>query len=143
MIIEVLPNLWIGSRGMLEDSNFLYQKHIKAQINLENDLGFLNRSCEYQDVVRKNIEKYDIIKSYQYFDKATEYIYQKIKKSEGVLMVCATGIEKCPSLLLAYLIRYGGLQKPIGVQMIRTKILLAFEKGIFGEKGLDYFISKI
>ena len=143
MIIEVLPHVWIGSCKMTEDSNFILDKNIKAIINLEKDLSFLDRKCEYNDIVRQNVEKYDIIKLSQYLKSATTFIYEKLQKSEGVLVVCRKGIIKSPLIILAYLIKYGSLPIQIAINMIHTKIPLAFSESIYGEKGLNYFIQNL
>ena len=143
MKIEILPNVWVASLVIAEDSNFMAQKNIKAIINLTKDLSFLDRQCNYTDIVRQNIEKYDIIKISQYLSKATSYIYEKIKKSEGILVVCKNGIQKSPLIILAYLIRYGALQKDIAITIIKTKIPEAFYEGVYSESGLNHFIKNI
>ena len=143
MIIEVIPHVWVGSINMLNNSNFIFEKNIKAIINVEKDLGFLDRKCEYNVLVQKNIEKYDIIKVSQYLDHSTKFIYEKIKKTEGVLVVCQKGYLKAPLIILAYIIRYGLLDKEKAINMIRTKILNVFEGGFYGEKGLQYFIKNL
>ena len=143
MIIEIVPHMWVGSQGVLEDSNFISQKNIKAIINLTKDLSFLDRKMEYSDIVRNNIDKYNIIKMSEYLDSATLFINRKLKLSQSVLIVCERGFFKSPVLVLAYLIRYSSLSKEVGLNMIRTKIMDACKPNIYGENGLQHFIEKL
>jgi len=143
MRIEVVPHVWISSKGVLDDSNFISQKNIKAIINLMNDLSFLDRKMEYNDIVRNNVEKYNIIKTSQYLDSATLFINKKVKMSQSVIIVCENGYFKSPVLLLAYLIRYSSLSKQVSLGMLRTKILDACKPNIFGEEGLNHFIKSL
>ena len=77
----------------------------------------------------------------EYLNKATEYIYNNVKNSQSVLVVCHKGKKKCLVLILAYLIKYCSLNKEMCIKIIRTKIIDAFNDGIYGEPALNYFIN--
>lgn len=143
MLLEILPHIWIGSLTNLNNNIFFLEKSIKGVINLEKDLKFMEGGVSYTSVVQQNILKYNIIKMSEYLNKATLYLYENIKKSQSILIVCAKGNLKCPVLILAYLIRYCSINKEMAQKIIKTKVLDSFINGIYGELGLNEFIDSL
>jgi hypothetical protein len=140
---EILPSLWIGSLKVLEDSDFICQKNIKGYLNLEKDLSFLHQDLEYQGIVKENILKYRIIKLGEYLLEATRYIYQKLSRSEGVLIVSKNGFLKCDYVLVAYLIRYGKCNLEISKRILESKIQNKINLNILQSNALNFFIGKL
>ena len=140
---EILPSLWIGSLKVLEDSDFICEKNIKGYLNLEKDLSFLHQDLEYQGIVKENILKYRIIKLGEYLLEATKYIYQKLSRSEGVLIVSKDGFLKCDYVLVAYLIRYGRCNLEISKRILESKIQNKINLNILQSNALDFFTGKL
>lgn len=143
MKVEILPGLWIGSLNMLENSDFLCDKNIKGYLNLEKDLDKMYQELEYQGIVKENILKYRIIKLGEYLLGATEYIYNKLSSSEGVIIVSKNGILKCDYVLVAYLIRYGKCNFEIAKKILKTKMLDNINLNLIQKNALDFFITKL
>ena len=142
MKIEFLPGIWISDSIKL-DNNFISDKSITNIINIDNNLDFLGKSHQYNDTIRENIEKYEILKMVNYLKDITLFMKNTTLKSENILIYSDSGLQKGPVLLLAYLIRYGFLNKEIAIQIIRTKIINAFKPSFDYEKTINIFINQI
>ena len=66
---EILPGLWISNYGYSENAEFLKDKNIGFLVNCEKDLEFLGKAKGYNDEIRMNIEKYEILKFKEYTKK--------------------------------------------------------------------------
>jgi hypothetical protein len=142
MKIEFLPGIWISDSKKL-DNNFISDKCITNIINIDKNLDFLGKSQQYNDTIRENIEKYENLKMVNYLKDITLFMKNTTLKSENILIYSDSGLQKGPVLLLAYLIRYGFLNKEIAIQIIRTKIINAFKPSFDYEKPINIFIKQI
>tara|TARA_Y200000002_G_scaffold370881_1_gene366878 strand:- start:1513 stop:1947 length:435 start_codon:yes stop_codon:yes gene_type:complete len=142
MKIEFLPGLWIISSNKLNNV-FIEEKNIKNTINVEKDLNFMGKSENYTNTVKENIEKYEILKMVNYLKEITTFMKKCLFKSENVLIYCDDCIQKSPTILLAYLIKYGYVTKEIGIEMIRTKNINAFKPKFKYDTVIDIFIKQI
>ena len=143
MKIEILPCLWISTFKVSENASFLLDKNIGFLVNCQKDLEFLGKSDGYNDQIRMNIEKYEVLKFNKYLLEITERIYEKIKKNINVLVFCDTTIQKSPTIILCYLIRYGMLNKENSIEMLKTKCPDIFKPYIVYEKTIDKFINEL
>ncbi len=142
MKIEILPGVWMCDSKRL-DPTFIEAKSIINIINVDKDLNFLGNSNKYNNTIKENIEKYEILKMVNYLKETTLFIKNSILKSENILISCDTCIQKGPTLILAFLIRYGYLSKEIAIEMIRTKNTNAFKPNLEYSKSIDIFIKDI
>ena len=140
MKIEFLSGIWVINNL---DSTFIEEKNISNIINLDKDLEFLGKSKGYNDMIKENIEKYEILKLVNYLKEITYYIKKSHFKSENVVIISKDYNQKSALIILAYLIRYGYLKKEIAIQMIRTKITDAFKPSIEYEKSINIFLEQI
>ena len=109
MKIEFISNVWIASLRNIENEKFLKEKNISAILNVSKDLSFLDSNYEYNNLIQGNIEKYRIIKMGEYLLSSTQFIYDKIKNSESILVLCKDGKTLSPYIMIAYLIRYASI----------------------------------
>ena len=142
MKIEFLPGIWICDSNKL-DNNFISEKAITNIINIDKNLDFLGKSQQYNDTIRENIEKYEILKMVNYLKDITLFMKNNTLKSENILIYSDSGLQKGPVLLMAYLIRYGFLSKDIAIDIIRTKIIDAFKPNFEYERAIDLFIKQL
>ena len=65
------------------------------------------------------------------------------EKNINVLVFCDTTIQKSPTIILCYLIRYGMLNKENSIEMLKTKCPDIFKPYIVYEKTIDKFINEL
>ena len=140
MKIEVLPGIWVNNKF---DSKLIEEKNITNIINVDNDLSFMGNSVKYNDTIRENVEKYEILKMVNYLKEITLFMKNCILKSENILIYCESGLQKTPTLILAFLIRYGYLTKEIAIEMIRTKLIDAFNPTLEYNNSIEIFIKQL
>jgi len=140
MKIEVLPGIWVNNKF---DSKLIEEKNITNIINADNDLSFMGNSLKYNDTIRENVEKYEILKMVNYLKEITLFMKNCILKSENILIYCNSGLQKSPTLILAFLIRYGYLTKEIAIEMIRTKLIDAFKPTLEYNNSIEIFIKQL
>ena len=138
IFIEILPNLWIGNQETLKHTDRLNIDYI---INCTKDLHFLGNSNNYKSDIKTNLEKYEIIKMYEYLIETTEFIYKKIMNNKSVLVVCQSGNQMSPTVITAYIIKYGHLSLNIIIKSLRTKHKTAFFPSIDYKNSLEMIES--
>jgi len=140
MKIEVLPGIWVNNKF---DSKLIEEKNITNIINVDNDLSFMGKSAKYNDTIKENVEKYEILKMVNYLKEITLFMKNCILKSENILIYCESGYQKSPTLILAFLIKYGYLTKEIAIEMIRTKLIDAFKPKLEYNSSIEIFIKQL
>ena len=143
MLIEMLGGIWISNKKIMNNTGFIQDKNISGIVNCIKDLEFLKKNNEYNEYIQENIKKYEIIRFSDYLCDITEFIYNRIKKGESIIIICQDGLEHSPYIILAYIIRYGLVNFDIGIKMIRTKILESFKDGFKYSDVFNRFQKKI
>ena len=115
-MIEIVPDLWISNDKIVFSS-----KEAFNSINAGKDLSFLGKSKEYNNEIKANLEKYELIKLYKYLHDIVLKIFNKIKNHEKVVVHCKSSNEFSILVILAYLIKYGNLTLQNSVNIIKTK----------------------
>ena len=69
--------------------------------------------------------------------------FNPMNNGENIIIICKSGIEFSPYIILSYIIRYGLVNPDIAVKMIRTKILEAFKEGFKFSEAITRFQKKI
>ena len=108
IIFELIPGLWIGSN---KQNELTFKRfNIKCTINCENDFRFLlNSDKQYE---KKIIDStINIKKTVKYFDESVDFINNNLKKNNSILVYCDSGLQFSPTIGLAYLIKYGKVDK--------------------------------
>lgn len=142
MKIEILPGIWISDSENL-DSQFLEEKMINKLINIKNDLSFLGSGNKYHDMIRENMEKYEILKLVNYLKDITKFMKESVSHSENILIYSDPSFKKSPILILGFLIRYGLVNIEIAIEMIRTKIIDAFKPTLEYENAIKLFSEAV
>ena len=137
--IEIIPNLWIGNNDILKYKDKL---NVDFIINCSKDLHFLGKHTQYKLDIKNNLEKYEIIKMYEYLNETTEFIFKKLNKNKIILVVCENGNQKSCAIITAYLIKYGKLSLNNSIKSLRTKHNTAFYPSIDYINSLNMFESK-
>jgi hypothetical protein len=139
IFIEIIPNLYIGDIQII---THLDKLNINSVINCTKDLHFLGKFNEYTLDIKDNLEKYEIIKMYEYLTETVEFIYKNIINDKSLLVYCENGNQKSAIVICAYLIKYGKMTKNEAIKAIRTKHDSAFYPEINFGISLDMFEKK-
>ena len=134
--IEIIPNLWLGDDKSVFENMSTYKNLDFVFVNCNKDLEFLYKSKKYKDGQMKlNLEKYELIRFYKYLNDIVIFIYDNIKNNKSVIVHCNDGNQKSPTIVAAYLIKYGKMTIEQAIKLIRTKKNDCFFPNV------DYFYS--
>ena len=136
IFIEIIPNLWIGNSEITKNIDKL---NINCVINCCKDLHFLGRYNEYVVSIKNNLEKYEIVKMYEYLNETVDFIYKNLNNDKNILVYCESGNQKSPTVVCAYLIKYGKITKEEAIKSIRSKHESAFYPDINFDMSLEMF----
>jgi len=137
ILVEIIPNLWLGDIDSLKNNTI----EINNIINCHKNLHFLGNYQNYRFETHTNIEKYEIIKMYEYLNETVDYIYNNIIKNKTILVVCENANQKSASVVCAYLIKYGKMSLINAIKSIRSKQSTAFYPKIIYSNSLEMFES--
>ena len=139
IFIEIIPNLYIGDQEIIKHLNKL---NINSVINCTKDLHFLGKYNEYTLAIKDNLEKYEIIKMYEYLNETVEFIYKNLMNDKSILVFCENSNQKSCVVVAAYLIKYGKITKNEAIKIIRTKHETAFFPEVNFGISLEMFEKK-
>lgn len=126
--IEIIPNLWLGDDKSVFENMSTYKNLDFVFVNCNKDLEFLYKSKKYKDGQMKlNLEKYELIRFYKYLNDIVIFIYDNIKNNKSVIVHCNDGNQKSPTIVAAYLIKFGKLLTQNAINIIKTKTVDAFK----------------
>lgn len=100
--------LWIGDENdgkRRHDNSMLVRHNINAILSIGDNLkSYVNyNDIEYYRILCPDMETAPL---HEHFDKATEFIHDRIQEGKHVLVHCGAGISRSVTICIAYLIRY-------------------------------------
>ena len=140
LLIEILPNLWIGNN---ESVKYKDKIGVTRIINCSKDLKSIGQYNEYQSQIGNNLQKYEIVKIYQYIKESIEFIHKNLLNDNVILVFCENGNQKSALVIASYIIKYGKLKKKDVIFSLRTKHNTAFYPTIDYNVILDMIESDI
>ena len=141
ILVEIVPNIWLGD---IEGEKYKTNINAKYIVNCLKDLKFLNNYDNYKEgVIKDSLEKYEIIKLYEYLCETTKFMYNNMFKDEPTLIFCENGNQKSATVIAAFLIKYGNHTKESAIKSIRTKYKSAFYPDINYIYSLEMFEQNI
>ena len=135
-IIEIQPGLWLGDEKSANNYNFIKSNDINNIINCNKYLNY--SSHKYNSPVKEQLEKNEIKHTIKFFIKITEYIYSHVKELTNTLIYCHNDLTIAISVIIAFVMRYGKLNKEIVVQLLKSKIA-SISVSKISNTSLDYF----
>ena len=122
-MIEIIPHLWIGNTTDAFNIWLLKDKKIRLIINLTDKEEFIPIFPEI-DKKRVNLKQLPLISEYIH-DKLTDTKWQI--NGYSILIHCQDRIQKAPTVIAYYLIKYGKMTAEQAIFCIKTKDNLAFK----------------
>jgi|TARA_B110001469_G_C9358519_1_gene188053 hypothetical protein len=115
-MIEILPDLWICKNKQLKkyDDNYYL-------INCSESLSFLGKFKEYKDEIKQNILKYEIVQLYKFIISTIDKIHDLLLNNRTIIVSCNTSLQLSPLVIIAYIIKYGKLEKLEAITLFKTK----------------------
>ena len=124
-MVEILPELWIGSKSVIEDDKFMMDNKFACIINCTKDNINSNMVNVYIDM---NVSKFEYnMELINRLEPLTEYIHDYICKNKSVLIYCDDGYQISPVIIVGYIMKYGKLSMKQSIEMVRTKSPKSFE----------------
>ncbi|KAG9003592.1 hypothetical protein FRB93_011010 [Tulasnella sp. JGI-2019a] len=116
---EIIPNLWLGGwlsarhyDSLKEDGIFYVLSVLKG-----DDLGIDPRLTRYQIEI-DDVESSDLL---IHLPPAVAFIQKALESSQGILVHCAAGISRSPSVVAAYLMFMRNMDVSTAISTIREK----------------------
>lgn len=141
--IEIFPNLWMGFSKYANVKELNKRDNIDILIDTESDLSFVGTHKEYNPHIGNNLEKYEILKMYEYLSETSRFIFDNILNDKGILIHCSNCSQKSPTVIAGFLIRYGKLTKEDAIKIIKSKCEYSFNEGVLFDYSLDKFDNYI
>ena len=141
--IEIFPKLWIGFSKYANIKELNKRDGVDILIDTESDLSFVGTHKEYNPHIGNNLEKYEILKMYEYLSETSHFILDNILNGKGILIHCKNCAQKSPTVIVGFLIRYGKVSKNEAIKMIKSKCEYAFSDGIQFDYSLEKFENYI
>ena len=133
---EIMPDLWIGNRDSIEDLIFLTENKFDCVVNCTKDLEFNKHytNCEnirlpIDDQPHRNLfqSNMDMLGK---LNDIVEYIHQYLGQNKSVLVFCKEGRQRSPTVVAAYIMKYGKVSGKQAIEYIRSKRSDVFEKRV-------------
>jgi len=124
---EVFPNLLIGNKAAAEDIDFLTRKKITHVINLAagSSTKFTvtpdKAAMDSREIKLTEIKLLPHQEISELFENSGELIEHSLLEGDGVMVNCWQGASRSATVVLAYLIRYQGMNVEEALRMVKEK----------------------
>lgn len=132
---KIMSRIYVGNYEAAEDKNFIQEKNIKAILNCTKD--FENKFCNNRDIeymripVNDNLRESDFKLMYKFFPVITEFIHKHADiQGNNILVHCAAGRQRSISAVVAYIMRFHGLNPHEACKLVLEKRPEAFHHGL-------------
>lgn len=110
---EIVQNVFLGSSNDAEMIEEMEKRGIRNILNVAEECGFA------EDVVKKGFRSKKVhLKDHSdadiaaHFDACSEFILSSLQRGEGVLVHCRMGVSRSATIVIAFLMKYGGIYFP-------------------------------
>lgn len=136
-VSEIIPNLWIGNKNSVKQSEFKKINNIRCVINCSTKIPFYHGNHQNIRIpVDDDLSKEMNDKLLSYLPYIIETIHYYRMKREGVLVHCYAGCQRSAAIVAAYIMRYTHFSMKLVVQLIQTKRAICFTPMINFQRAL-------
>lgn len=117
-VYQIINGLWCGDINSALDYNYLNNKSINCIINCcENPKLINTKNMYYPPSIKYRVCK-DLYKDINW---TVDYIENGILNDENILLFCDTGIQRSPTIVLAYLIKFAKINIKTAHMFMKSK----------------------
>ena len=118
--IEIQTGLWLGDEKSVNNRNFIETNNIEIIIDCNKYLNY--SSHKYNSPVREKLELNEIKHTIKFLLKITEYLYDNLRKFNNTLVYGHNDFNIAISIIIAFIMKYGKLNKNTVVQLLKSKL---------------------
>ena len=118
--IEIQTGLWLGDEKSVNNRNFIETNNIEIIIDCNKYLNY--SSHKYNSPVREKLELNEIKHTIKFMLKITEYLYDNLRKFNNTLVYGHNDFNIAISVIIAFIMKYGKLNKNTVVQLLKSKL---------------------
>ena len=139
---EIITNLWLGN--IRDSRNLEFINSVDIVINCSKKIPFLNNKKKCIRIpVDDNLEKEEIMNMYRYYPKITEIMHSYLIKNKIVFIHCYAGKQRSASIVVAYIMRYLGINLKNAIRLLESKRGIVFTPLVNFENALLLFESDV
>ena len=143
MPCEILPGIWLSNKFDHFNNNFLKNKNINCIFStkmIKTNIEFIY--IPFNLNTHNNINKLNNL-FIEYIHDFLSFINKKYKNFKNILIYCDSGKHIGPSILAAYIIKFGNILPNRSIQYIKYKSKYAFLDDIIFIKSLNFIYNKL
>ena len=128
-IIQIIPNLYLGTINSAHNLEIIKKYNIKSIINCTNDeifLDYFNNKAKFRLPVGDNKYESNINNFSNKLIEVVQFIDNQINLGKNVLVHCYWGLMRSPTVIGAYLIMKYNMSTDDVIQFIQSKKSMTF-----------------
>lgn len=119
-MIEIISGLWLSTQKGANNTQFINKNNIEIIINCNKYLNY--SSHKYNSPLKEEIENKEIVHTIKFLIKITKYIYDNLNQNINILIYCHNNISISIGVAIAYIMKYGKINKNLVVHSLKTKV---------------------
>ena len=128
-IIQIMPNLFLGTINAAHDIEILKNNDIRSIVNCTNDevfLDYFENKAKYRLSIKDNKEENNMITFSDKLIDVVKFIDNQISINKNVLVHCYWGLMRSPTVIGAYLIMKYHMSTEDVIKFIQDKKCMTF-----------------
>ena len=139
---EIITDLWLGN--IRDSRNIEFINSVDVIINCSKKIPFLNNKKKCIRIpVDDNLEKEEIMNMYKFYPKITKIIHSYLVNNKVVFVHCYAGKQRSASILVAYLMKYLGINMNNAIKLLESKRSIVFTPLVNFENALLLYQSDV
>ena len=120
---KILNNIYLSNYEDSINNQYINDNNIKVIINCSKNLPFINNNniIKIRISINDDLSKQSNIDLFKYLNHITTIMNKYTKQNYNILVHCYAGIQRSPSIIAAYLIRYYNFSMYEAINYIKQK----------------------
>ncbi|ELP92469.1 dual specificity protein phosphatase, putative [Entamoeba invadens IP1] len=117
-ISEIDNGIFLGSQHHASDQFLLEKLKIVAILSVCDIEPYYSKKYSYKTISIIDLPETSIL---QYFDECVEFLMEKKRKRENVLVHCLAGVSRSATICVAYIMNTKSMSRDEAIQYVRTR----------------------